>query len=200
MNKLQPIFSVAIVVGLILAASGCGSPLHGIFADATLPAASQLSHVGSSSNRYDAGVLFANEASYVCLPLEKFGIDPAQEIVSVKSSCECVRPSVVRYLQLQSQEGFALRLDFIGDSKGQDEMSPISLAVEIQFEFADGAKQSASIQFLHTTQKGKSFVMTDTECRYNFGEIPIFVNLKEVIDATGSIDVCFWGIASDGDS
>ena len=62
-----PIFSVAIVVGLILAAGGCGSPLHGLFADATIPAAS---HFGSSSNRYDAGVLFANGQGKGEKPLE----------------------------------------------------------------------------------------------------------------------------------
>ena len=161
MNKLtssqahKPIFSVVIVVGLILAASGCGSPLHGLFADATVPAVSQLSHVGSSSNRYDAGVLFANEASYVCLPLEKLGIDPSQVIVSIKSSCECVRPSVVRFLQRRSQEGVALRLDFVEDTQGQkDETSPSSLAVEIKFQFASGSEHSVTIQFLHTTQTG----------------------------------------------
>jgi len=71
MNKLTaPIFSVAIVVGLILAAGGCGSPLHGLFSDATIPAASQLSHFGSSSNRYDAGVLFANGQGKGEKPLE----------------------------------------------------------------------------------------------------------------------------------
>lgn len=157
MNKLTaPIFSVAIVVGLILAAGGCGSPL-GLFADATIPATSQSSHIRSSSNRYDAGVLFANEASYLCLPLQKLGIDPAHEILSVKSSCECVRPSMVRFLQRRSQKGFALRLDFVEDTKGQkEETSPSSLAVEIKLQFASGTEQSVTIQFLHTTQMGKA--------------------------------------------
>ena len=142
------------MVGLILAAEGCSSPV-GFSADATIPAASPLSYVGSSSNRYDAGVLFANEESYLCLPLEKLGIDPAQEIVSVKSSCECVRPSVVRYLQRRSQEGVALRLDFVEDTQGHaDETSPSSLAVEIKFQFASGTEHSVTIQFLHTTQMG----------------------------------------------
>ncbi len=161
MNKLtssqahkRRCFSVAIVVGLILAAGGCGSPL-GLFADATIPAASPLSHVGNPSNRYDAGVLFANEESYLCLPLEKLGIDPAQEILSVKSSCECVRPSVVRFLQRGSQEGVALRLDFVEDTRGHaGETNPSSLAVEIKFQFASGTEQSVTIQFLHTTQTG----------------------------------------------
>ena len=142
------------MLSLILAAGGCGSPL-GLFADATIPAASQFSHVGCSSNRYDAGVLFANEESYLCLPLEKLGIDPAQEIVSVTSSCECVRPSVVRYLQRRSQEGVALRLDFVEDTQRQEhETSPCSLAVEIKLQFASGTEQSVTIQFLHTTQMG----------------------------------------------
>lgn len=65
------------------------------------------------SSTFDAGILFANESSYVCIPLEKLGIDIAKEIFSVKSSCQCVRPSVVRYRQRESVGGIALQLDFV---------------------------------------------------------------------------------------
>ena len=106
------------MVGLILAAGGCGSPV-GFSADATHDSASSLTESRKLATVFDAGVLFANEASYLYIPLQKLGIDPAQEIVSIKSSCECVRPSVVRFLQRRSQEEVALRLDFVEDTKGQ---------------------------------------------------------------------------------
>ncbi len=152
--------TVAIVVGLIFTAQGCNSPV-GISADATYSTKSQFSGSRKSASVFDAGILFANEANYVCIPFEELSIDPAQEITSIKSSCECVRPSVVRYVQRQLQEGVALRLDFVDGSNGQDETSPKSLAVEIQFEFASGAKQLVTIQLLLTTQIGKSIVMID---------------------------------------
>ena len=144
------------MVGLILAAGGCGSPL-GLFADATHDSAGSLTDSRKLSTAFDAGVVFVNEASYLCIPLQKLGIDPSQEILSVKSSCDCVRPSVVRFLQRRSQKGFALRLDFVEETKGQkDETSPSSLAVEIKFQFASGTEQSVTIQFLHTRKMGKA--------------------------------------------
>ncbi len=125
-------------------------------ADNSHSTATQFSDSQKSSFAFDAGIVFANEASYVCIPLEKFRINPAQEIVLIKSSCECVRPSVVRYLLQQKEEGVALRLDFVDDTKGQVEINPISLAVEIKFQFASGTEQSTTIQFLHTMKKGKA--------------------------------------------
>ena len=137
-------------------ANGCSGPV-GLSADANHIPVSSLSDSRKASTVFDAGVLFANEASYLCIPLEKLRINPAQEILSVKSSCECVRPSVVRFLQRRSQEGVALRLDFVEDTKGQeDETSPSSLAGEIKFEFASGTEQSVTIQFLHTRKMGKA--------------------------------------------
>ena len=90
------------------------------------------------------------------IPLEKLGIDIAKEIGSVKSSCQCVRPSVVRYRQRESVGGIALRLDFVEESKVQDETSPSLLALEITFQFASGTEQSVTIQFLHTVQMDKT--------------------------------------------
>ena len=166
-------------------------------ADVIHSSVGQISESRKTSPVFDAGVLFANEASYVCIPLEKLSIDPAQEIVALKSSCECVRPSVIRYFKRQSQEGVALRLDFGDDSNGQGETTPTPLSVEIQFEFAVGAKQSVTIQLLHTTQIGKSIVMCDGDCNYNFGVVPwVIAKLEEGFDPTGSIVVCFCGMVS----
>ncbi len=176
---------------MVFTAQGCSSPV-GISADATHSTKSQFPGSRTSTSVFDAGILFANETNYVCIPFGGLSIDPTQEITSIKSSCECVRPSVVRYVQRQSQEGVALRLDFVDDSKGPDETSPQSLAVEIQFEFASGAKQFVTIQFLLTTQIGKSIVMRDADCDWSLGEVASV--------PTGSIGVGFWGMASQGNS
>ena len=140
-----------IVVGLIFAAEGCSSPV-GFSADATHDSAGSLTDSRKLSTAFDAGDLFANEASYLCIPLQKLGIDPSQEIVSIKSSCECVRPSVIRFLQRRSQERVTFRLDFVEDTQGHaDETSPSSLGVEIKLQFASRTEHSVTVQFLHTT-------------------------------------------------
>ncbi len=143
------------MVTLILFAVGCSSPV-GLSED--ISQSSWNPRIGSrpSSTFFDAGILFANETSYLCIPFEKLGIESGKEIVSIKSSCECVRPSVVHYLLRKSEEGIALRLDFVEveDWKSQVEVNPNSLGVKIEFQFASGTEQSVTIQFLQTLQKG----------------------------------------------
>jgi len=152
LSSSQAGFFRSAVVGLIVASGGCDS-LAALSVDATVPIASQS---GRTAKNFDAGVLFANEASYLCIPLERLGIGSAQEILSIKSSCECVRPSAVRYVRQISQDGVALRLDFVKDSQAQDNMDPVSLAVTIKLQLASGIEQSVTIQFLHTTVRGRA--------------------------------------------
>lgn len=142
-------------VGLIVVSEGCNSPAA-LSVDASVSTASQFSQSRRTAKKFDAGVVFANEASYLCIPLEKLGIDSAQEILSIKSSCECVRPSAVRYVRQISQDGVALRLDFVKDSQTQDNSDPVSLAVSIKLQLASGIEHSVTIQFLHTTVRGKA--------------------------------------------
>lgn len=143
-----------ILVGLIFTGEGCSSPVD-FSADATKNSEGSLTESRKLSTVFDAGVLFVHESSYVCLPLQKLGIDRSQAIVSIKSTCECVRPSIVRFLERRSQEGVALRLDFVEDIRGHaHEIDPRSLAVEIKLQFASGTDQTVTIQFLHTMQVG----------------------------------------------
>jgi len=133
---------------------GCGNPLEWSL-DSPHADANPKEESRKSSSVLDVGVLFANESSYLCFPLEKLGIEVGKEIVSITSSCECVRPSVVRYLQRTGADGVAIRLDFIEDSKTRDKVDPISLAVVITVKFASRAEQSVTMQFLHTTYGSK---------------------------------------------
>ena len=54
--------------------------------------------------RIDLGVVFADEASYVCFPLSRFGIESAQQIVDVQSSCNCAVPSIVIFESLKVRQ------------------------------------------------------------------------------------------------
>ncbi len=144
---------IGILFPLVTFSLGCGSPV-GLSADLS---SSSTTVARKSPIIYDAGVVFANEASYVCIPLEKLGIDVGEDIVSIKSSCECVRPSVVRYLKRKSVDGVAMRFDFAEESKAQVEPNPIALGVELTVQFANGGEQSVMIQFLHAPQCFQEF-------------------------------------------
>ncbi len=154
-QALKQQFSLlAFVVAIMSVGLGCGSPVKW-FLDSPHASANPKAESRKSSSVLDVGVLFANEGSYVCFPLEKLGIEAGREIVSITSSCECVRPSVVHYLQQSGVDGVAMRLDFIEDSKSRDKVDPIPLAVVITVQCASRAVQSVTIQFLHTTYGGK---------------------------------------------
>ena len=140
----------AVLLSLISIASGCGSPV-GLSADAAPASPDSRIESLKAPISFDAGVVFADEASYICIPLEKLGIDVGKEIASIKSSCECVRPSVVRYLRRKSEEGVAIRLDFVEESNAQDEINPVLLGVAITVTFVSGDEQLVSILFLHTS-------------------------------------------------
>jgi hypothetical protein len=42
----------------------------------------------------DAGIVFADRASYLCLPFEKVGLPTDASVVSIESSCDCMAPSI----------------------------------------------------------------------------------------------------------
>ncbi len=100
----------------------------------------------------DAGVLLADQPSYLCVPLGRLGISSTDEVIAVNSSCECTEPSIVVYRETQSQLARALRVDILPEPKASDSESvPASLAVEVTLELAGGRSTTATIQFLHTT-------------------------------------------------
>ncbi len=100
----------------------------------------------------DAGVVFADQANYLCVPLSRLGISTGDEVLAVKSSCECTRPSIVEYQETTTKSDRALRIDFEPEpTVPGSHAAPASLAVEVTLELAGGRSTSATIQFLHTT-------------------------------------------------
>ncbi len=45
----------------------------------------------------DAGIVIANEANFLCVPLSRIGLVDADVVKSMTSSCECVRPSFITF-------------------------------------------------------------------------------------------------------
>jgi hypothetical protein len=101
----------------------------------------------------DAGIIFVDETSYLCVPFSRLGIVNSDAVVSLKSSCECVRPSIVQFAESSDTIGRALRLDVrsvpvtVGSS-----LLPSKLSVEVHLQLDNGQSATTKIQFLHTTR------------------------------------------------
>jgi hypothetical protein len=145
---------------VVATASGCSEA----FDREQSSASTTASTTAAAITEFDAGVIFGNEASYLCIPLERIGL-AADEIRQVTSSCECVRPSVVEYRDTANQTASALRLDFVVEPEGDDEPSAANLAIQISFLLANGATQPFTVQLLHTTVtlQGRPGRMSDHE-------------------------------------
>jgi hypothetical protein len=101
-----------------------------------------------------AGVILADRAGYLCLPFERLGFDEDAEIVSLQSSCECVQPSLVGYLDVDGLERPAMLLLFVpepGASEGDRAGAGAArLGVSIEATLASGQTRSFRVDLLHT--------------------------------------------------
>jgi hypothetical protein len=105
------------------------------------------------SPEIDAGIVFTGQTNYYCLPLSKLrldGIDSAIDIAEIKSSCDCVRASVVGYRHSPSQVKDALRIDFVPEDAASTEMIPAKLAVEITITTFAGIVRTLTVNVLDT--------------------------------------------------
>ncbi len=72
----------------------------------------------------DAGVVFSDRSSYLCLPLDQVGLNASANIVSISASCKCVLPSIIQVKlprnrsddDLSNQTGKAILLRFVPET------------------------------------------------------------------------------------
>ena len=99
----------------------------------------------------DAGVILSDRASYLSLPLSRFGLSSPQSIESISSSCECLKPSLVRYADSSATTADGVLLEFIPDKPFDDTTpQPTGLGVVITFSMSGGETRTATVSFLHT--------------------------------------------------
>ena len=99
----------------------------------------------------DAGIIFADEANYLCVPLTQFGIAGSEEVLSVQSTCECSRPRIVNYLESSNRVSHAVRIDFERQTVATNsELMGANLVIEISFLFSSGKSTVGKIKFLNT--------------------------------------------------
>jgi hypothetical protein len=143
-----------------LATAGCG---EGSLAASSTPketptSAGEVAIPAETSRTIDAGIVLADRAGYFCLPLEQVSLPPDAEIVSLQSSCDCVRPHIVQYLADSQRVGQAILLEYIPEvssagvdrEDGASEIQPANLGVVVEVGLAGGEKQCFTANLLHT--------------------------------------------------
>ena len=101
----------------------------------------------------DAGVVFADQSSYMCWPLARFGIATDDRVVSVNTSCECTQASIVDYQLSTNECAQALRVEFVAEPVNAAGSPPAHLAVEVTMLLASGQSKSLTVELLLTSQK-----------------------------------------------
>lgn len=117
-----------------------------------MPAAS--SHrVEAEPLEFDAGILFADESNYLCIPFDRLGLTDSTQVASIATSCECVRGSVVSFLTPDEMVARAVRLDFAPEAQSLNSpFIPVALSVEVMIKIAGIEKQRVFwIDLVHTT-------------------------------------------------
>jgi hypothetical protein len=132
-------------VALLLIQSGCGE-----FAANTVALAvrTESGELAVGKHTIQAGLLFIEESSYLCVPLKDLNIDSDMPLVRVRSSCDCVQPSVVRFRVSQNEYEAALRLNFFAEHHPIYDSSAIPLQVRVTLYFVDGSEQEMIVNLL----------------------------------------------------
>lgn len=136
--------SIAIFLGIasLLFSSGCG------VSNATSSVGK--TEVDAAALEIDAGVIFSDRSSYLCIPLSRFGLSSSDDIETIVSSCECVKPSLVRYSDSSTTTADGVLFEFIPDEASPDMTpQPMHLAVEVKLTMVGGLTRTVTVNFLH---------------------------------------------------
>ncbi|MEZ6034944.1 MAG: hypothetical protein R3C17_17770 [Planctomycetaceae bacterium] len=99
----------------------------------------------------DAGVVFAGCPSYFCVPLSRLGLTSSDEIELVNSSCECIKPSLVRYAATSTAIVDGLKLEFVAEEHTPDTLSqPLHLAIDVTLKLGGDKVRTVTIKLIHT--------------------------------------------------
>ena len=145
---------IFVVMGLLaVSLLGCG-----VITDASGKSVSEFATSDFSNTPsqcvIDAGIVFADEAKYLCVPLTQLGIADSDEVLSVNTSCECTHVSIVQFGKSSTTTARALRIDFRSETATSDSKQALSnLAVKVTLQLSNGHTAVATIQFLHAVKE-----------------------------------------------
>jgi hypothetical protein len=151
------IASFLAIASMAVALAGCRDVLSASIADRA------VARTANTRTVIDAGVVFADRESYLCLRLDQVGLAEDDTVASVASSCECVQPSVVSYRSAQGRDANAVLLRFVKDDRNDARrtkldasndtlITPVNLGVLIDLQLTEGSVRQFTVNFLHTSQ------------------------------------------------
>ena len=111
--------------------------------------------LGSNVKTINVGVLFSGEPSYMCIPMDQLGFDDAAAPIDLLSSCECVKPSIVTFVDRTGSSKWAVRIDFLAD-RANERLEPNLLGVEVSVRSKETAWKKIVLEFLQTYPGGNS--------------------------------------------
>jgi len=127
---------------LLFSCTGCGLA-------ETTASDSQIQQL-SDRCEIDAGVVFCGRAASYCMPLSRIGLSSSGEIATLDSSCECVKPTLVRYSVTSTTVAEGLLLEFVAEEQSSDSTpQPVHLAVEVKLKLVGGKSRTVTVNFLH---------------------------------------------------
>ena len=131
---------------VILAILGCDSAANGV---------SRSSHpleTEPSLPIFDAGVVLSDRAGYLCVPLERFGLKRPDDVFSVTSTCDCIRPQLVEYVSEENLNAWAVFLEFKREESSKDfsdsNRVPAKMGVAIGLNLSGGRSHSLTLRLL----------------------------------------------------
>ena len=101
------------------------------------------------SKDIDAGVIFADQLSYFCIPLARYQVGSANNVESIRTSYKCVLASLVKYEIGDGETVDCIRFDFVPEHRSDRLSSPVQLAVNVAITLFSGESQQFSIKFVH---------------------------------------------------
>lgn len=131
----------ALIILVMSSCSGCGLT-------ETTASDSQIRPAGGDCE-VDAGVVFAGCPSYFCVPLSRLGLTSSDEVESINSSCECIKPSLVRYAATSTSVVDGLRLEFVAEDLSENPTpESMHLAVVVTLKLIAGKSKNVTVNFL----------------------------------------------------
>ena len=84
------------------------------------------------------------------MPLSRIGLSSSAEIETLDSSCECVKPTLVRYSVTSTTVADGLLLEFVAEDHSSDSTpQPVHLAVDVKLMLVGGKSRAVTVHFLH---------------------------------------------------
>lgn len=104
----------------------------------------------------DDGVVFIDRESYLCLPLDRVSFPQDAHVTSIKASCECIDPSLVKYVAagwtVERELLVLYAVEPVGDLSSDDgTQAAMNLCGFVYFQLNDGAMHHYTVDALRTT-------------------------------------------------